>query len=158
MNQETELPIDYCNRIAAGMTSKADHNKRESLICFLLVIASTLAAPLFVTLGQGLLWEKVIPSVLSLLAAGATAWLQLRKPQQLWTLYRSAQRGLEDCAARYNHLIGDYSDAATRDKILAEKVADIAIAVHHQWVPLVPNPEKLQLLEKAPKRTAIANG
>lgn len=145
----TEPPIEFCNRVSSGLKKKADHNKIESLLCFLLVIVSTLVAPLFVTLGTGLVFGKIIPSILSLLAAGATAWLQLRKPQQLWTLYRSAQRELEDYAARFNYQLGEFEDSSTREKLLAAKVADIAIGVHHQWVPLVPNPEKLQIVEKA---------
>ena len=158
MDHETKLttsPIDYCNQICASLKTKADHNKRESLLSFILVISASLLAPLCVTLGEGLLLGKIIPSVLSLSAAGATAWLQLRKPQQLWTLYRSAQRELEDCSARHIYQIGAFSDLGTRDKLLATKVADIAISVHRQWVPLVPNPEKLKITEKFQGATKV---
>lgn len=150
-----EHPFQHCNNLIAGMKTKADHNKREALLCFLLVIGASLVAPLFVTLGEGLWLGKIVPSALSLLAAGATAWLQLRKPQQLWTIYRSAQRELEDCAARYQYQIDDFAEAGTRDKRLAKQVADIALGVHHQWVPLVPNPEKLLLGEK-PKKDSLS--
>jgi len=72
---------EFCTTTLCGFEAKANHNKRESLGMFILVIVCTLVAPLFVTLGDGLWLGKVVPSVLSLLAAGATSWLQLRKPQ-----------------------------------------------------------------------------
>jgi hypothetical protein len=142
-----QTPLEYCIETAAGFKLKADHNKCESLWCFFGVILFTLTGPLFVTLGEGIFLGKVAPSVLSLSAAGLTAWIQLRKPQQLWTLYRSAQRELEDAATRYRYGIGEFEDTVEREKNLAKKVADVAIGVHHQWVALVPNPEKLQLAE-----------
>src|SRR5829696_1738539 len=101
MTIDNEAPLEFCDRLIRGFSTKADKKKIEAVACFLLVITSTLSAPLFVTLGTGVLWGKVVPSALSLAAAGATAWLQLRKPQQLWTMYRSAQRELEDHRTRF---------------------------------------------------------
>jgi hypothetical protein len=137
-----EIPVEFCERKIRHFEQKADHNKIESLRCFVLVIGCTLVAPLFVTLGDGIWFGKLIPSVLSLLAAAATAWLQLRKPQQLWALYRTAQRELEDQQVRYKYRLGEFRETADPDKLLAEKVADIALSIHRQWVPLVPSPEK----------------
>ncbi|SRR5258708_1961456 len=91
----TNNPVDYYSDIRNGLREKADHNKRESQISFYAVICFTLAAPLFVTMGEGWLWGKLVPATLSVIAAGATAWLQLRKPQRLWAIYRRAQRELE---------------------------------------------------------------
>lgn len=131
----------YCNRILAAMQKKADHNKTESLNAFLLTIVSSLAAPLFVTLGDTTFVGKVVPSILSLAAAGSTAWLQLRKPQQLWSLYRSAQRELEHAQVQYRFKLGDFENAENPEKILADKGSQIALHVHHKWTALVPNPE-----------------
>jgi hypothetical protein len=138
-------PIVFCEQLIAGFKKKADHNKAESQGFFAAVIISTLATPLFVTLGEGLIPGKLIPSLLSAVAAGATAWLQLRKPQQLWGMYRTAQRELEDNRNRYRYGLAPYSDSMNRDNVLAEKISDLAIAVHHQWMPMIPSLDQLRL-------------
>src|SRR5690348_12971776 len=89
----------YYASVRAGFRNKANHNKIEAQGCFVAVIACTLLAPLFVTLGQGLIWAKIVPSALSVTAAALTTWLQLRKPQRLWVIYRRAQRELEEAKA-----------------------------------------------------------
>jgi hypothetical protein len=140
----SEAANAFCRSTIEGFRKKADHNKNEALYSFMIVISTTLCAPLFITLASGFFWGKVVPSILSLLAAGATAWLQLRKPQQLWSLYRGAQRELEDQETKYIFGLDQY-DSSDRDKLLAERVATIALNVHYQWLPLVPNPEQLKL-------------
>src|SRR5688572_13580665 len=82
----------YAERTRLGFKAKAAHNKAESLFCFSIVVFATSATTLFVTLGQGYWFGKVIPAVLSAAATAATAWLQLRRPQHLWELYRGIQR------------------------------------------------------------------
>jgi hypothetical protein len=139
-----EDPLAFCERHISAMKRKADHNKRESLWSFYLIIGPSLSAPLFVTLGQEWVLGKLLPSILSLVAAAAMAWLQLRKPQQLWSTYRTAQRELEDEKNRFTYRIGPYADDPQPEKLLAKNVADIAIGVHHQWVSLVPSPEQLK--------------
>jgi len=131
-----------------GLREKADHNKHESLRTFMAVIICTLGAPMFITLGPGFWTGKVIPSLLSLIAAGATAWLQQRKPQQLWALYRGAQREIEDQQTKRKFLIAEYNGAASPDKILAERVAEILLNVHYQWLPIVPTVDNLVKVQK----------
>lgn len=144
---------DYYAAVHAGMREKADHNKHESQISFYVVICFTLAAPLFVTLGDGWIWGKLIPACLSVFAAAATAWLQLRKPQRLWSIYRRAQRELEREKAAYDFGLHDYADADPdrRDKLLAVKTTETAFHVHEQWEGLVPEPDAL--LAKTPSLT-----
>jgi SMODS and SLOG-associating 2TM effector domain 1 len=147
VDDKAGVPADQarglCGNQIDEFKKKADHNKRESLQCFIVIIASTLAAPLFVTLGSDWITGKLIPSILSLVAAGATSWLQLRKPQRLWSLYRTAQRQLEDHRYRYDFHLSPYSEEEPADKLLASNVADILMAVHNQWVPLIPSPDHL---------------
>ena len=133
-----EDPFAFCERHISAMKRKADHNKHESLWFFYLVIGPSLAALLFVTLGSGWLWGKLIRSVLSPAAAAAVAWLQLRKPQQLWSIYRSAQRELEDQKSRFLYRIGAYADDLGPERLLAKNVADIAIDVHHRIPDYLP--------------------
>ncbi len=143
-------PVAYNMKIARGLREKADHNKFESQLCFSLVIGASLTSPLFVTLGSDLFWGKIVPASLSLVAAGATSWLQLRKPQKLWALYRSAQRHLEHERTQHRYKLGEYEQAADPAKLLAANSAKIAIDVHYRWEGLVPDPDSLG--------TAIAGG
>lgn len=145
--EPAETAQDFCQRTIDGLKRKSDHNKREALWTFIAVIVTTLSTPMFVTLGSGVFWGKVVPSVLSLAAAGCTAWLQQRKPQQLWAMYRTAQRELEDHLTRHRFALAPYEEAGAPDKMLAERVAEIALGLHYQWVPLVPNPDGLRSLQ-----------
>ncbi len=146
--QEHLNAVEYCNNTIVHFRHKADRNKDESLYCFLLVIVSTLLVPVFITLGQGLWLGKAIPSILSLIAAGATSWLQLRKPQQLWALYRTTEKQLEDHLTKYQFKLGEYAETKYPDKVLAEQVAAIKLNTHQQWVGFVPKPENLRGLQQ----------
>jgi len=135
--------LDYYTSVRKGMREKANHNKAEAQGCFATIIVCTLLAPLFVTLGDGVLLAKVIPSLLSVTAGGLTSWLQLRKPQRLWVLYRRAQRDLEEQKANYDFKDDEFASAAGPDKLLARKVTHVARWVHDSWEGLVPDPEML---------------
>ena len=145
--RQEESPVDFCSRLVKAFEEKADHNKNESIANFVLVTVATLLAPLFITLGTGFWAGKVVPSVLSLSAAGSTGWLQLRQPQRLWSIYRTAQRELEDHRTKHQYGIGEYEDSERPDKLLAKNTAEIALSVHYKWLPLVPSPENLQGLQ-----------
>ena len=134
-------PVEYYTEIRRGFRAKADHNKGESQVLFCVIICFTLASPLFVTIGAGWFWGKLVPAALSVCAAAVTAWLQLRKPQRLWSIYRRAQRELEREKAAYDFGLGSYSETKERDILLASKVSEIAFRVHEQWEGLVPEPD-----------------
>lgn len=143
-----ETSLEYAEKISKGFKAKADHNKTESLTCFTLILVASLAAPLFITLGEGVFWGKIVPSVLSVIAAGLTSWLQLRKPQKLWSMYRGAQRLIEDHVTKYNFKVGEYKTVEDTDSLLAEKVAEIALNAHNEWTSVIPSPEALSLNEQ----------
>src|SRR5690606_10270978 len=126
-----DTSIEYAEKISKSFKAKADHNKTESLTCFTLILVASLSAPLFITLGEGVFLGKVVPSILSVIAAGLTSWLQLRKPQKLWSMYRGAQRLIEDNVTKYNFKVGGYKTSADADSLLAEKVAEIALNAHN---------------------------
>ena len=133
----------YYTSVRAGLRDKADHNKIEAQGCFALIIIFTLTAPLLVTLGEGVVFAKVIPATLSVMAAGLTTWLQLRKPQRLWVIYRRAQRDLEEAKANYDFNDAEFEDVAHKDRLLARKITAVARAVHDEWEGLIPEPEAL---------------
>jgi hypothetical protein len=134
---------DFVNDQIHEFKRKANHNKNESLSLIVFSITCALVAPLFISLGEGKMLEKVIPSILSVLSAGCTSWLQLRKPQKLWSMYRNTQRLLENELVRYSFKMGDYQTHASPEVLLAERAATITFAVHEEWSKLVPNADAI---------------
>jgi hypothetical protein len=145
-----ELPADgiesaaaFCRRTLSGVAAKSDEKKSETMLCFFGIIVCSLVAPLFIAFGPDIIFGKVVPSVLSVVAAVLTYWVQLRNPHQLWALYRTAHRELEDQQTKYRFRIGEYGESADPDKLLAEHVARIAMEIHEQWLPLAPKADQL---------------
>ncbi|GGI18273.1 DUF4231 domain-containing protein [Oxalicibacterium faecigallinarum] len=145
---------NFCVDLIEGFKKKATHNKEESMLCFWASMGGALLVPFFVTLGRdigtavgcddAIFWlEKVIPSLLSVCVAFSTGWLQLRKPQQLWSLYRTSQRELEDNLQKFRFAVGEYAVVESSEKLLIERVTKIALDAHYAWLPMVPNPEKI---------------
>lgn len=129
------------------LKKKADHNKAEALWSFKIVMLSTLISPLFVAFGTGDLYGKIIPSVLSLIAAALTAWLQLRKPQNLWKIYRTAQRRIENELELYQFKVNEY-DSNDADKKLLLNANNIYLETHSKWVESIPTEKSLSKLSK----------
>ena len=143
MDSKNQKSTDYCQQKIAHFRDKADHNKAETLWCFRLIMGSTLLVPVFVALGQDVWISKVIPSLLSALAAFCTAWIQLRKPQELWTLYRTTQRELEDQLIKHQYELEEYESSENADKLLAQNVATLSLKTHKKWMPIVPSSDNL---------------
>lgn len=150
MNSKNKNATDYCQEKIQHFTKKAAHNKTESLWCFRLIMVSTLLIPVLVTLGTDIWFSKVIPSLLSALAAFCTAWIQLRKPQELWSLYRTTQRELEDQLIKYQYQLEEYEVSENIDKLLVKNVANLTLQTHQKWIPIVPNPDSLPAKSDTP--------
>ncbi len=140
---DTEAALTFCADRIRHFEAKADHNKSEALGLFIVLISCTLASPLFITLGPGFLLGKVIPSVLSSVASGCAVWLQQRRPQQLWTLYRTSQRRLETEEISFRFSLNEYEEAENPGRILAQRTALICSNANDLWVPLIPNPDRV---------------
>lgn len=136
--------VDLANTAINHFRIKANHNKTESLFCFSIIVAFSLLSPMFVMLGEGMVLSKIIPSCLSLVVAASTAWLQLRRPQHLWAIYRDSQRKIEDVLCKYHFGLGEFSsDEIEKTRLLAELTRAISWEAHTRWLPLVPSPESV---------------
>lgn len=137
------LAEQYAIEQANHYKKKADHNKAESIWCFKGAMVCSLLCPLFVSLGDGVWLSKIIPSLLSVLAAFSTAWLQLRKPHTLWAVYRTAQRKIETTLAHYQFRVekfNDLSDAIEQaDKLLISEITNFASEAHNTWAQNIPD-------------------
>ena len=71
----------------------------------------------------------------------ARALLQYREPQELWRVYRAAQRRLEYELARYDHGTSQHesTDKEQRDRALVARTVELSEAAHDAWEPLVPS-------------------
>lgn len=100
-----------------------------------------------VSLADGLWLSKVAPSVLSAIAAFSTAWLQLRKPQELWSLYRGAERVIEAQITHYDFSSGKYKaiEQKVADQLLVEKISQVKLDTHESWSKKIPSQSDLQL-------------
>jgi hypothetical protein len=150
MHEDPEIQdaMQFCIEKIKGLDRKADHNKNEALRSISLVMGCTLIAPLFLAFGEGTIPGKIVPSVLSLFASVATTWMQIRKPQQLWALYRTAHRELEYELNMFKFRAGDYENAEKPETMLAARSCEIALNVHNKWLGLVPSAESLKSLSQ----------
>ena len=133
--------VNYCEEKINEMKNKANHNKNETLWSFRIIMISTLAVPLFISFGDSNLLSKVIPSILSAISAFSTAWVQLRKPNQLWSLYRTAQRELENELDLYKFNSKKYSEVEHKEQLLIEEFFSKYYEVNDEWKKLVPKAE-----------------
>ncbi|WP_045386226.1 DUF4231 domain-containing protein [Vibrio rotiferianus] len=127
---------------------KADHNKKEALRGFKFVMFSTVAVPLLIAFGAGDIWSKYVPASLSSLGAFVTAWLQLRKPNQLWSLYRTAERNLEYHLELYRFNAGEYKNCNDKEANFIENTNIICLNTNSSWVELVPSEKELSKLKQ----------
>lgn len=142
-NDDFSNPIKYWSATRKGLREKSNHNKLESQFCFFSAIMFSISAPLFIAFGTDLFFGKIVPAVLSALVAASTSWLQLRQPQRLWAIYRTAQRELEDEKVKFDNELAEYADTKAKAKLLAERTASIAMGVHRKWEGIVPDSSSL---------------
>ncbi|MDO7887606.1 DUF4231 domain-containing protein [Hymenobacter cheonanensis] len=136
-----ENALAYAQRICQEFAIKADRKKRSSKALFALILINSLSAPLFIAYGGTCKFTaQIIPSILSVLAAGITSWVQIRTPQKLWSIYRSAQRTIEVEVMKYKFQIDEYSSSKVSEQLLVKRVSEVALNTHNEWTAMVPNP------------------
>lgn len=145
---KNESVIDYAFKIKNGIKGKSDINKRLASFLFFVVLISTVFSPALILLPFNVFISKYLPAFLTACAALASYWMQLRKPQERWVLYRTAQREIEYEIDQYMFENGEYSKPEQKDKILADKVSKRALQLHFEWIPMVPKVEEIDKLIK----------
>ena len=144
---EKNSALEICQHISEGLNKKANHNKRESLWGFKLIMLSTLTTPVLLNISDDWIVSKLIPSVFALIASFFTAWIKLRKPESLWGLYRTSQRKIENEIRYYQFSLSPY-DTENADEILIKNVTEIYDKTHDNWLNIIPNIEDVSSLNK----------
>lgn len=142
MSKNEISPLNYALNKIEHFKGKANHNKRESLWGFRLIMTFSLISPVFVAYGEGDLYSKILPSIFSLCAALGTAWLQLRKPQELWSLYRTYQRQIENEVDLYSFDVTPYQNVIEKDQLLVKNVSSLVLQSNSEWRTKVPQIEQ----------------
>jgi hypothetical protein len=131
-------PIEYANKIKYGIKAKSDETKRFSTFLFLVILISTVFSPALILISNEPWLSKYLPAFLTACAALASYWIQLRKPQERWLIYRTAQREIEYEIDQYTFGNGDYVESNNKDLLLTDRVSKRALQLHYEWMPIVP--------------------
>lgn len=130
--------VEICENMISEIRIKADHNKKEYLWSFKIVMVLTLSTPILINISDHWVVSKLLPSFFASIASFLTAWIKFRKPESLWALYRSSQRKMENEIRFYQHAITPY-DTDNASKVLITNVTEIMNRTHSRWEKLVPN-------------------
>lgn len=154
---DKQIELEFAEKICNGIKKKADKNKSLATFFFGVIILATVLSPTLILVSDNVIISKYIPASLSVLAAIAAYWIQVRKPNERWVLYRTYQRELEHEINSYKFQTGKYKDSEQKDKLLAESVNDKALNLHYDWIPMVPKATEVRDMLPAPKNLPDAN-
>lgn len=143
-----ESPEDFAIEVCNGIKTKSDANKRISTFLFFIVLFATVITPLLILISDNFYISKVLPAFLSASAALSSYWIQLRKPHERWSLYRTAQREIESELTKYRYSVDEYG-ADNSGVLLVKKVNELALKLHYDWVPMVPTTKEIQSIKYA---------
>ena len=138
MDESVSPELEYARSTRDGIKKKADANKRGATLLLLVVLSATAIAPILILMPLPDVGSKFLPAFLTATAALAAGWSQLRKPQERWIVYRTAQREIEFEIDQYSYGNGHYSNDDTRDSVLADRISKRALQLRFEWVPMVP--------------------
>ncbi|PPL04275.1 DUF4231 domain-containing protein [Parapedobacter indicus] len=139
---------EFAEKIRNGIKNKADKNKNFSTFLFLVVLIATVITPVLILISNCFFISKVVPAFLSAFAALASYWIQLRKPHERWSLYRTTQRKIESEINKYDYSIDEYN-GEEKENLLAKRVNDLALKLHYDWMPMVPTTKEIQTIKTA---------
>lgn len=155
MSKQKEL--EFAEKIRNGILAKANKNKKWATFLFGLIISATVLSPTLILVSKNEIISKYIPAILSVLAAISAYWIQVRKPNERWVLYRTYQREIEHEINSYTFQTGKYKDSNEKDKLLAESVNEKALKLHYDWIPMVPKATELNNILPTPKSSSDGN-
>jgi hypothetical protein len=106
---------------------KANENKSKFHIFQSIIIIASVIIPIINLINFAPFEIRIISSILGGTVTGITAFIQLKKYQENWLLYRATEENLKKEKYLFLYDAGPYSDAKddNRKKILVERVESI---------------------------------
>ena len=148
-SQEHKLdltPLEYVKSQKDHFRDKANRNKRIVNYSMAIIILSSVMSPVFILISNDFWISKLVPSLLGSLAAFCTYWIQLKKPQEKWILFRTAEKEIE---SEISNFIYSCDQKKENENELAVRVSKYVKNVHQSWIPLVPIKKDFELLQKS---------
>lgn len=150
MNTELLKSKNFAENIRKEFQEKADKNKKSTDNLFRTILITTIFSPVLILFPFDMyfpesisqLFSKVIPAILTGITAFSTGWLNIKKPQDKWTLYRTAQREVELELTYYENSVNGYT-LENREKKIIEETTRIYKDKHFAWVKIVPKLDDL---------------
>lgn len=152
----TELsPLEYSCFVKNEVKNKANKNKTKTILLFFIILFTTIFTPLLILVpyddylsGFTLVFvSKILPALLTSIGGISSGWLQLRKPQEKWIIYRTYQREIEKSIIDFTHNINGYTDD-NKEKKIVETVSEKHKDLHSEWVKKAPKLEDILKLGK----------
>ena len=107
--------------------SKANENKSRFHVFQTIIIVASVIIPIVNLINLATFEIRIISSILGGTVVGVTAFIQVKKYQENWLLYRATEENLKKEKYLFLYDAGPYSDAKddNRKKILVERVESI---------------------------------
>ena len=102
-----------------------------------MLTAATALIPVFIGLASNFWLGRVVPSVFAALAAIGTAWVQIERPHERWSLYRRYHRAFQMDRILYVNGVDPYN-RDDRDTVLIERLTLGQMELHDEWAGLLP--------------------
>lgn len=132
--------LDECEKVRLSIGLKADRNKRRARWATLALAGSTVLIPVTIVV-SGRYFDfwlgKVAPSILAAITALVTAWVQIERPHERWSLFRRYQRLLEGDELLYKTHAPPFN-GEDRDTDFAATLARRQMDLHDEWAGLLP--------------------
>jgi hypothetical protein len=131
-------PLDACNHCIESVRAKANWNESLARWGTGLIVALTASVPVVLlasTEWDGFILGKLVPAILTATAAALAGYIQFEKPHERWKLYRGYQRTFEVERMHFENKVPPY-DGADAETKLAERLAEIQLALHGDWAGL----------------------
>lgn len=127
MSTESSYLEDRLTEQMKWYETKANENKSRFQIFQTVIIIASVIIPIVNLIDFATFEIRIISSVLGGTVAGVTAFIQLKKYQENWLLYRATEENLKKEKYLFLYDAGPYSDAIddNRKKILVERVESI---------------------------------
>lgn len=152
LDKNKETALIYAEKRKSWVEKKANKNRRNSNFLIGIVIVSAAISPILILFQSDKylagFWidfvSKILPACFTSLAAIASSWIQLRKPQERWVMQRTIEKEIESEIIQFKYEIGKYENQKKKEAILVKEVNDLLLKLHYKWSKIIPTAKDLK--------------